>query len=112
MAGTLSKITKRLMGNRADKEVTSSADETDAMEASGLRPKIGYLSAMELFRDFTAEQMEEIVRATRMQTCKAGRIFYTPNETGEVLFLLKTGAVQIYFAHHPCLKANNRSVRT
>jgi len=97
MAGTFSKLTKRLMGSRPDKEeVASSLDETEATEGSALRPKIGYLSAMELFRDFTAEQMEDIVRATRMQTCKAGRIFYTPNETGEVLFLLKTGAVQIY----------------
>ncbi|MBA3768648.1 MAG: Crp/Fnr family transcriptional regulator [Acidobacteria bacterium] len=57
---------------------------------------MGYLSAMELFRDFTPAQMQEIVSATRMQTCKAGRIFYSPDETGEVLFLLKTGAVQIY----------------
>ena len=51
---------------------------------------------MELFRDFKMEEMEAIVRATKMQTCKAGRIFYSPDETGEVIFLLKTGAVQIY----------------
>ena len=70
------------------------------MEESALRRKIGYLSMMELFRDFTPDQMEEVVRATKMQTCKPGRIFYTPGETGEVLFILKTGAVQIYRMSH------------
>jgi CRP-like cAMP-binding protein len=79
------------MGHR-----TATAAEPEYAEESALRQKIGYLSMMDLFRDFTPEQMEEVVRATRMQTCKTGRIFYTPGETGEVLFILKTGAVQIY----------------
>lgn len=79
-----------------DRTAVASALETEYAEESALRQKIGYLSMMDLFRDFTPEQMEEIVRATRMQTCKTGRIFYTPGETGEVLFILKTGAVQIY----------------
>lgn len=58
--------------------------------------KIGYLSMMELFRDMTPEEMKAIDRATFMQTCKAGRVFYTPGTAGEVLFILKKGAVQIY----------------
>jgi len=82
------------MGDRTG--VAAACAETEYPEESALRQKIGYLSMMDLFRDFTPEQMEEIVRATRMQTCKTGRIFYTPGETGEVLFILKTGAVQIY----------------
>ena len=96
MPNTLSKLTRRLIGGRSDVVANSTSEETELIESSALRSKIGYLSAMDLFRDFTPEQMEEIVRATQMQTCKAGRIFYTPGETGEVLFLLKTGAVQIY----------------
>lgn len=91
MASTFSKLTKRLMGQR-----TAAAAQSEYVEQSALRQKIGYLSMMELFRDFTPEQMEEIVRATKMQACKPGRIFYSPDETGEVLFILKTGAVQIY----------------
>jgi CRP-like cAMP-binding protein len=90
----LSKLTKRLLGNRTS--AAAVCIETEYAEVSALRQKIGYLSMMELFSDFTPDQMEEIVRATRMQTCKPGRIFYTPGETGEVLFILKTGAVQIY----------------
>jgi CRP-like cAMP-binding protein len=92
MPGTFSKLTRRLIGDRT----AAATAESEFVEESALRQKIGYLSMMDLFRDFTPEQMEEIVRATKMQTCKPGRIFYTPGETGEVLFILKTGAVQIY----------------
>jgi hypothetical protein len=35
---------------------------------SALRNKIGHLSTMELFHDFTPDQMQEIDRATRMQS--------------------------------------------
>jgi len=93
MSGALSKLTRRIIGKRSP---DFSNAEAEVVEESALRRKIGYLSMMELFRDFTPDQMEEVVRATKMQTCKPGRIFYTPGETGEVLFILKTGAVQIY----------------
>lgn len=58
--------------------------------------KIGYLRSNELFRDLNEKEMEELDRVTSMTTCARGRIFYTPGETGEVLFLLKRGRVQIY----------------
>jgi CRP/FNR family transcriptional regulator, cyclic AMP receptor protein len=93
MSGTLSKLTRRIIGKRSP---DFSNAEAEVVEESALRRKIGYLSMMDLFRDFTPDQMEEVVRATKMQSCKPGRIFYTPGETGEVLFILKTGAVQIY----------------
>ncbi len=58
--------------------------------------KIGYLRSNELFQDLNDEEMKELDRMTAMTTCERGRIFYTPGETGEVLFLLKKGRVQIY----------------
>jgi CRP/FNR family cyclic AMP-dependent transcriptional regulator len=92
MQTTYSNLARRLMGGReAIAEV-----ETEGVDSSALRNKIGYLSMMELFRDLSPAEMHEIDRATRMQTCTAGRVFYSPNDTGEVLFLLKKGAVQIY----------------
>ncbi|MEP6637186.1 MAG: Crp/Fnr family transcriptional regulator [Acidobacteriota bacterium] len=96
MAGTLSKLTRRLIGERKSNISGLVCDEIQDTEGSALRKKIGYLSMMDLFRDLSPEEMQEIDRATRMQTCTAGRIFYTPEETGEVLFILKKGAVQIY----------------
>lgn len=89
MRGTISK----LIGEHA---ADSAALETELAEASALRNKIGYLSMMELFRDLSPAEMQEIDQATRMQTCTAGRVFYSPDDKGEVLFLLKKGAVQIY----------------
>jgi CRP/FNR family cyclic AMP-dependent transcriptional regulator len=60
------------------------------------RAKTGYLRQNELFRDLDASEMQELDRMTAMTTCEAGRVFYSPGETGEVLFLLKQGRVQIY----------------
>lgn len=65
-------------------------------ELSSLSRKIGYLSAMDLLHGMTPAEMDEIERATTMQSCRAGRVFYTPGETGEVLFILKKGSVQLY----------------
>lgn len=58
--------------------------------------KIGYLQMMDIFQDLTEEEIEEIDRATTMSTCRRGRIFYMPEDTSEVLFLLKEGRVQLY----------------
>jgi CRP-like cAMP-binding protein len=96
MAGLLSKILRRFRGAHPSSAIGGHDVETEIAETSALRPKIGYLSAMNLFRDLTPAEMEEIYRATVMQTYRAGRVFYTPGETGEVLFILKKGVVQIY----------------
>lgn len=67
-----------------------------AVEVGEVKSKIGYLHAMDLFRDLTMDEMKEVDRATVMFKSPAGRILYTPGEVKEVLFLLKKGAVQIY----------------
>jgi CRP/FNR family transcriptional regulator, cyclic AMP receptor protein len=53
-------------------------------------------SSVNLFRDLSPEEMEEVERATVMQSYPAGRVFYSPGDTGQVLFILKEGAVQLY----------------
>ena len=58
--------------------------------------KIGYLQMVDIFQDLTEEEIEEIDRAITMSTCRRGRIFYMPEDTSEVLFLLKEGRVQLY----------------
>ena len=61
-----------------------------------LAEKIGYLRQIDIFADLTAEDIGWIQRITAMYTCGKGQIMYAPGETGEVLFLLKKGRVQIY----------------
>lgn len=58
--------------------------------------KLAYLSEMELFQDFTSAEMDEVARMAAMVTCERGRVFYLPEETGEVLFVLKKGRVALY----------------
>ena len=58
--------------------------------------KLNYLSNIEIFQDLTQGELEAMDRQITMSTCEPGRIFYMPEETGEVLFLLKKGRVQLY----------------
>jgi CRP/FNR family cyclic AMP-dependent transcriptional regulator len=58
--------------------------------------KLNYLSNIEIFQDLSQGELEEMDRQITMSSCEPGRIFYMPEETGEVLFLLKKGRVQLY----------------
>ena len=58
--------------------------------------KIEALSEIDIFQDLSDQEMEEMDRATTMSTCEPGRVFYGPDESGEVLFLLKRGRVHLY----------------
>ncbi|HET6442957.1 MAG TPA: Crp/Fnr family transcriptional regulator [candidate division Zixibacteria bacterium] len=58
--------------------------------------KLTYLSNIEIFQDLSSNELEEIDRQITMSSCAPGRIFYMPEDSGEVLFLLKKGRVQLY----------------
>jgi len=58
--------------------------------------KIGYLHMVDIFQDLTEAEREEIDRATTISRCPRGKILYMPEDTSEVLFLLKEGRVQLY----------------
>ena len=58
--------------------------------------KMRYLSEIMVFQDLSAREMEDLNRITTMSTVLKGRVFYPPEEPGEVLFILKEGRVQLY----------------
>jgi len=66
--------------------------------AVGTQPaeKMRYLSELTVFQDLTPREMEDINRITTMSTVQKGRVFYRPEDPGEVLFILKEGRVQLY----------------
>jgi len=64
--------------------------------SSGDRTKVVYLFETDLFQDMDARDLEQLERGTAMTTCQRGTVFYTPGETGEVLFILKQGRVNLY----------------
>jgi CRP-like cAMP-binding protein len=58
--------------------------------------KLHYLAVTDIFCDLGQDELMDIAHAATMVTCSTGKIFYSPNERGEVLFILKKGHVQIY----------------
>ncbi len=58
--------------------------------------KINYLHTVDIFQDLSNAEMSEMDRTTTMSTCRKGKIFYRPQDTTEVLFILKKGRVQLY----------------
>ncbi len=49
-----------------------------------------------LFRDFQAEELNRLHDWIRQGVFQAGHVFYRPGEPGEVLFIIKSGAAQLY----------------
>lgn len=61
-----------------------------------MEDKIRHLSTMDLFQDLSEKEREELDRISTTSTVRKGKVFYRPEETGDVLFILKEGAVQLY----------------
>jgi hypothetical protein len=63
------------------------------LRTKGSQPdtSLGYLSTADIFRDLASDEMKEIEQATAMTTCPAGKLFYSPNQYGDVIFILKKG---------------------
>ena len=58
--------------------------------------KVYCLSMVDIFQDLTMDEIKQVEHALPMTTCPAGKVFYSPNEAGEVIFILKKARVQLY----------------
>jgi CRP-like cAMP-binding protein len=58
--------------------------------------KLTYLSNIDIFQDLSTNELAEMDRQLTMSSCEPGKIFYMPEDSGEVMFLLKKGRVQLY----------------
>lgn len=72
------------------------SETTDGEAPEKLEGKLGYLSTIDIFQDMTSEELAELDHMTQMTTSPKGQIIYAPGETGELLFILKRGRVQLY----------------
>lgn len=84
------------MGPRTRLAQRSSEAGSGAPSKARLSGKVAYLSDTDIFRDLNSRELEDLDRMTAMRTCRKGKVFYTPGETGEVLFIVKRGRVNLY----------------
>ncbi len=81
---------------RVDKPGVVTPPEIFATPRDDMTSKVGYLSSQDIFRDLDQAEMDLIGRLTTMTSCQRGKVFFRPDDIGEVLFLLKKGRVQLY----------------
>jgi CRP/FNR family cyclic AMP-dependent transcriptional regulator len=62
----------------------------------GVRTKVGYLKTVDIFQDLSEDELEHLESSIKMTPCASGKIFYGPEDSGEALFILKSGKVQLY----------------
>jgi CRP/FNR family cyclic AMP-dependent transcriptional regulator len=63
------------------------------------RQKINALSSLsesDIFCDLSPEEVDQMANMATVTTYSRGQVFYTPDQAGEVLFLLKHGKAQLY----------------
>ncbi len=58
--------------------------------------KLEYLSETEIFSPLSPDEKSWLMHNTTMVTCEPGRVFYSPGDPGEVVFILKRGKVNLY----------------
>ncbi len=84
------KLMGRLIG-RGRREVSTPVAPLPASPT-----KARYLSAMDVFRDLSPDDLHWLAETTTMVTTPRGRVIFAPGQTSEALFLLKRGRVQLY----------------
>ena len=58
--------------------------------------KLDYLETVDAFQDLSQDELENVGAKTKMVQYRAGHLFYMPDDPGDVLFILKSGRVQLY----------------
>lgn len=85
---TLSRRVRELARRRSGRQTWASTEKQEL--------KLGYLKQVDILAPLSPEEHEWVAQNSTMVSCPQGRIFYTPEETGEVIFLLKQGRVSLF----------------
>jgi CRP/FNR family cyclic AMP-dependent transcriptional regulator len=64
--------------------------------ALDVKTKVGYLKTVDIFQDLADEELGALETSIQTIPCASGKIFYAPEDSGEALFILKEGKVQLY----------------
>lgn len=93
--GKLADLTRRTeawAGGRAAIEKST----RDGQLIGDTAAKLGYLLETEIFRPLSGPERTWLAESTTMVSCERGRVFYTPDESSEVVFILKRGRADLY----------------
>lgn len=74
----------------------STADKSAFPVRQAAPGKLVPLSAISMFRDFSAEEMSLVDQSAFTTTAHKGKIIYVPGMSGEAIFLLMKGSVHLY----------------
>ena len=91
----LSDLTRR-NGTRKGSRAKTWKTTRDGQIIGDAKSKLGYLLETEIFRPLSEPERTWLAESTTMVSCERGRVCYTPDEPGEVIFILKRGRVDLY----------------
>ncbi|MDP9365238.1 MAG: Crp/Fnr family transcriptional regulator [Chloroflexota bacterium] len=91
----LAELTRRATG-RGPGRARATTNDRDAGGIGDAAAKLGYLLETEVFASLSEPERTWLMESTTMVTCERGRIFYAPDEAGEVVFILKRGRVDLF----------------
>lgn len=70
--------------------------QSAAVSPADIERKPDYLREMDIFAPLSPTEHTWLIENTTMVTCEPGRVFYNPDDLGEVIFILKRGKVDLY----------------
>lgn len=70
--------------------------QVDAPSPIDFQRKPDYLRELDIFAPLSPAERTWLIENTAMVTCEQGRVFYSPEDAGEVIFILKRGKVNLY----------------
>lgn len=59
-------------------------------------PVSEYLQRVYMFKDLSPQEIETLFTGVMLRECSPGTVFFTPEDSSERLFILKTGQVELY----------------
>ncbi|NJK80086.1 MAG: Crp/Fnr family transcriptional regulator [Chloroflexaceae bacterium] len=75
--------------------MSTTAIDTSATEEPSFN-KTAYLQTIDIFQDLEQSEVDALGKRTPMQRVRPGTVFYSPEQSAEVLFILKEGQVRLY----------------
>lgn len=72
------------------------ARQSEAVSRTDIERKPDYLRETDIFAPLSSDERNWLLENTTMVTCERGRVFYGPEDVGEVVFILKRGKVDLY----------------